>query len=179
MFNLLPNNLKDKIRSEYRLHFVIVAFLFIIFLQVTHLVFLFPSWLISLNKEKEVILQSEKSNRSSLDSQINLINSTIKSINTKLNVINSTLEYPKVVPLIDGILAQKTNDIHIKAIQYTSSKNTSVKINLTGVSATRESLVLFVKKLEESKLFNNVDLPISNFTKDKDIDFSINMTITP
>lgn len=179
MFNLLPNNLKDKIRSEYHLHFVIVVFLFIIFLQVTCLVFLFPSWLISLNKEKEVILQSEKSNRSSLDSQINLINSTIKSINTKLNVINSTLEYPKVVPLIDGILAQKTSSIYIKAIQYTSSKNTSGKINLAGVSATRESLVLFVKKLEESKLFSNVDLPISNFTKDKDIDFSINMTITP
>ncbi|MCX6702051.1 MAG: PilN domain-containing protein [Candidatus Zambryskibacteria bacterium] len=177
MFNLLPNNLKEKVRSEYYLHLIIFILLSILVVQVSFLIFLFPSWLISLDKEKEITLQAEKSNISSLDSEIDVINSTIKSINTKLNTINSTLEYPKVTPFVDSILSNKIKDIYINELVYTSLSKTTASITLDGVSATRESLVSFVKKLEETKLFKKVDLPISNFTKNANINFSINTTI--
>lgn len=177
MFNLLPDNLKEKIRSEYYLRLIVVVFVFVIGIQVSFLIFLFPSWLISMEKEKEIISQSEISGKSLQDSQIDLVNSAINTINAKLRVINTTLEYPRVVSLIDSILSQKTGSIHIDGITYISQGVTTGKMVIAGTSTTRESLVVFAKKLEESRLFSSVDLPISNFAKDKDIDFSISMTI--
>ena len=178
MFNSLPNYLKEKVRSEYHLRLFVVVLSFIILLQISFLIFLFPSWLISLYKENEVISQVKKSDKLSLDSEIEVINSTVESINTKLTTINSTLEYPKVIRLMDGILSKKTKDIYIKELAYTSLGETKARINLVGTGATRESLVFFVKKLEESRFFEKVDLPISNFTRDRNINFSINLTVS-
>ena len=79
---------------------------------------------------------------------------------------------------MDGLLSKKTKDIYIKELAYTSLGETKAKITLVGTGATRESLVFFVKKLEESKFFEKVDLPISNFTRDRDINFSINLTVS-
>ncbi|MFA5888900.1 MAG: PilN domain-containing protein [Candidatus Paceibacterota bacterium] len=177
MFNSLPYELKEKIRSEYHLRLLIVVFVSIICIQIFFLIILLPSWFISLNKEKEIILQTKKTDSLSLDSEISMINSKIKSVNARLNIINSTLEYPKATFFIDSILSKKTDNIYIKELMYTSLSNNTGKIVLAGISKTRESLVSFVKELEGLKLFENVDLPISNFTKDKDINFSINMTI--
>ena len=177
MFNLLPDNLKTKVRGVYRLHLVITVILLVLVLQISFLVFLFPSWLISVDKEKEILEQSAKSNKSSLDSQISMVNTTIKSINTKLTIFNTNLQYPKAVPFIDNIIAQKTNDIIIKKIEYSLSNQTAGQIIIAGMSANRDALVTYAKKLTDSKFFKRVDLPISNFTKVKDIDFSINMTL--
>ena len=177
MFNLLPNDLKQRIRSEYNLHLIVVALASVLFLQISFFIFLLPSWFISIAKEKDVVLQVATINKFLVDSKIEPIVSTIDMINTKLDTINSVLEYPKVTPFIDSIVSRKTKDILINEIFYTSSGKTTGVLSLSGNSSTRESLVLFVKKLEETKLFENVDLPISNFAKDKDIKFSINMTI--
>lgn len=177
MFNLLPDNLKNKVKSEYRLNFLIMILLFIIILQISSLIFLFPSWLISMNKENEIMTQAERVNKSLLDSKIININAKVDSINSTLKIINSTIEYPKFKPFIDSIIFQKIKDISISEFDYSSNNDITGKIILAGIATTREALVLFVSKLEQTKLFDKVDLPISNFTKNKDIDFSINMTI--
>lgn len=173
MFNLLPNNLKEKVRSEYNLRLLVTVFISILFIQISFLIFLSPTWFVSLNKEKEIVLQSEKANKSSLDLKVDTINSQIKLINKKLEIINSTLEYPAVVPVIDDILSRKTNSINIEELMYETSDKKLAKVTIRGTSDTRDSLVNFVKKLEESDILSEVDLPISNLTKDKNIDFSL------
>lgn len=178
MFNLLPNNLKEKVRSEYHLRLFVVVFVSILLLQISFLIFLSPTWFVSLNKEKEIVLQSEKASTSLTDSKVGTINSQIKSINKKLEIINSTLEYPKAVPVIDDILSRKTNSIKIEEFLYVTSDGKSAKITLKGMSDTRDSLVGFVKDLEESDILSEVDLPISNLTKDKNIDFSLSIKVS-
>jgi hypothetical protein len=177
MFNLLPDNLRKKIKFEYRLRLVVIVLVSIIITQIFFLIMLFPSWLISLGKEKEIALQTKNIDKLSTDSKVKEVNSTVQLINTRLEAINSVLEYPEITPLINGILSKKTSSIHIKEIAYISSNKTEGEVILAGTSSTRESLTSFVKKLEDSKLFNSVNLPISNFTKDKNLDFSISMAI--
>lgn len=177
MFNLLPNNLKEKVRSEYHLRLFVTIFIFIIIIQISFLIFLSPTWFMSLNKEQEIISQSERANKTLLDAKVETINKQIKSINEKLGIINSKLEYPKVIPVVDEILSRKTNSINIKELMYEMSDEKSAKIILKGTSDTRDSLVNFVKSLEESELLSEVDLPISNLTKDKNIEFSLLMKV--
>jgi len=66
MFNLLPQNLKQKIKSEYALRRMVVILSFVIFLQVSSIVFTLPLWFISGFKEKEAVLQKKYMDNSTL-----------------------------------------------------------------------------------------------------------------
>ena len=177
MFNLLPKNLKEKIKTEYKLRKITVILIFIICLQLSFLIFLTPSWLISFYKEKEVTSQSEEIKKHLSDSSLSEVIVTIRGINTKLNIINSVLKYPKIVPFINTILSKKTSSIKIDELAYILGQENTAEIIIGGTSLTREALVSFVKALEDSKSFNKVNLPISNLAKDKNISFSISLQI--
>jgi hypothetical protein len=179
MFNLLPDNLKSEIRAEYKLHKFILILTFIIFIQVSFLVFLFPSWLISLYRENEVSAQIEEINKSPVAINANSISSIIKSTNTKLKIINTALEYPRLIPYVDTIISKKTDNIHLIGIMFSTTAKDTATISIEGLSSTREALVSFVKNLESAGKFKKVDLPVSNLAKDKDIKFSMTLTVAP
>ncbi len=104
--------------------------------------------------------------------------SDIKSLNAKLSAMDSALKYPALVPFLNSILGQKSKSIVINNFVYTSKDESSASIILEGISGNREALTTFVKNLQSTELFKSVDLPISNFTKDKNLNFSISITIS-
>lgn len=177
MSNLLPDELKNKIKSEYRLRRFITILYFILFIQVVFIVFILPSWLTSFYREKDLILQSDKMNNSISVLSASSTKSIIKSVNQKVGVINATLEYKELVPVINTVLTNKSRYIKINQFAYKSNTASSSIMIIQGVSATRESLSDFIKGLEDTHSFKKIDSPISNFTKDRDIKFSITMTI--
>lgn len=179
MFNLLPENIKNKIRKEYFLRRVMVVFMFLIFIGAAFLIFLFPSWIVSVYKERGLSSQAESTNQSSLIAEMKEITSDVNKINAELKTIDESLEYKKIVPFINIILSKRARSIYINELTYTSDGPKKATIKLEGISSTRVSLLSFVKSLEETKSFKVVDLPISNFAKDRNINFSISLTIEP
>lgn len=177
MFNLLPENLRKKIVKEYKARLVVICILFIVLIQVSFLIFLFPSWLVSHYKEQNYSLQSDELNKTLSTLDISSTTSFIKSFNTKIGIINDSLEYPKYVPLIDEILSKKTNSIRLSGIHYSVNSSTSGSITLEGIGDTRESLVAFSESLKTVEHFKKVDLPISNLAKDKNIGFTISISV--
>ena len=177
MFNLLPDILKNKVKVAYHSRLFITILVFFIFIQISFLIFLFPSWLASIYKEKEMIAQREEQANSPLTKDANPIASVIKNTNDRLKILNTVMRYPEVLPLFNSIIENKTPSISITTIDYFSTSQSASSISISGVSSTRESLVSFSNKLKESKLFKLVDLPVSNFTKDKNIVFSMNLII--
>lgn len=177
MFNLLPVDIKESIAREYSHKRLLVILFFVVCVQATMLVFIFPTWLVSFYKEKEIIAESQKVNNNLNDSNVSPATTEIKSINSRLNVINTSLEYPKLLPFIDTVISKKTNSISINNFSYVPSASSSATLIVGGVSATRESLVSFVKSLEDTELFTKVDLPIGNLAKDKGIEFTISLKI--
>jgi len=176
MFNLLPDILKEELKAEYKRRRLIVALILFLFLELSFLVFIFPTWLISRSKEREISSDIELVNGTLTSKDASPITSVITGMNMKLNFIDSTMQYPGVLPFIDVILSNKILSIRINEIFYTLDDQSAATITLAGVSSTREALVSFVKKLEDSGSFQAVNLPVSNFRKDKNIDFSISMT---
>ena len=176
MFNLLPENLKKEIKSNYRFRLVAVALLLLIFLQFTTLIFMLPSWISSYYREKDEGSQEQKMNQSLSSADIASIDSQIKTINSRIKILNSALNYPHLIPYINLILGQKTNAIKLSTIDF-NLNSSNVTISLNGISDTRDSLLAFVKVLQATGQFKNVDLPISNFAKDKNINFSLNLII--
>ncbi|HEY4508810.1 MAG TPA: PilN domain-containing protein [Candidatus Paceibacterota bacterium] len=179
MFNLLPDNIKQKIKSEYRLRLLSVVLVSVLFLQVVSLFLLLPSWVLSLYKEKEAVAQKNFLDKSLLTLDTKSTSSVITDLNTKLNALSSSLSYPKILPLVNSIIANKSGEIRIKELSFDYTSENTANVVVKGVSSNRDSLVAFVKKIQDSNIFKNVNLPISNLAKDKNIDFSINMTVSP
>lgn len=176
MFNVLPNIFKKEIKSEYYFRRLIVIFIFIIFIQITFLVFIFPSWLSSFYQYKEVSAQMESQKSTVVSQNANNILQTIKTTNQNLDIINSSFSYSKFLPLIKNIISYKTSAITLTEFTYNNSTaTTTIPMSVSGMASTREDLVSFVKKLQDSGAFFDVVSPISNLAKDKDISFVINL----
>lgn len=173
MFNLLPESIKDKIKSEYSTRRVVVALFFVVAIQFSVLIFTFPSWVVSYTRESEVKQQTVKLNQSTLSSGANDIKQKIASINTKINTLSTSLDYPKLSPYVEYMLSKKTNSIKIYSFSYTSNNEKTAILTIRGTASTRESLVSFVESLKMDKKFSKVDLPVSDLAKSKDIDFSV------
>lgn len=175
MFNLLPESIRSDIKNEYKTRRLFVVLLFVISLQITLVIFVFPSW-INLNSK----ISDSKNRVNQLDNSKILNTSTdvkpiIKNINTELGIIDKSLDYPKLLPILDSILEQKSSSIKVSQFSYVSNSTSTAIINIKGVSATRESLVEFKRSLDGLKKFKGVNLPISNYAKDRDIEFSMDV----
>lgn len=177
MFNLLPENLKKAIVHEYKLRLVIVAMSFVVLVQVSFLVFLFPSWLSSYYKGEDFTIKSDEMSTSLSNHDVNSTTSYIKTLNSTLTLINDTLEYPKIIPILESLLKERTSNIRLSGISYVVNSVTSGVLTLNGVGDSRETLVSFSKRLAQIEGFKKVDLPLSNLAKDKNIEFSININI--
>ena len=176
MFNVLPNIFKKEIKSEYYFRRLIVIFIFIIFIQITFLVFIFPSWLFSFYQHEEVSAQMESQKSTVVSQNANNILQTIKTTNQNLDIINRSFSYSKFLPLIKNIISYKTSAITLTEFTYNNSAaTTTIPMSVSGVASTREDLVSFVKKIQDSGTFSDVVSPISNLTKDKNIIFVINL----
>jgi hypothetical protein len=177
MFNLIPDSLRATIRSEYRLRLSIVAIVFIVIAEVIFLVFILPSWMVSYYREQDAISDTQKVNDAESNTADAPVQPTIKALNIKMGIVDTALEYPKMMPFIDGVLSRKTSSILINQFLYTATTGKTGTLTIDGVSATRESLVSFQKTLVDSGLFKKIDLPISNFAKNKNIPFTLSTTI--
>jgi hypothetical protein len=177
MFNLLPENLRKTITTEYRLRLAILAIVMVVLVQISFLIFLFPSWLVSYYKERDFSVQSDELNKSLSTLDISSTTAFIKSFNTKIGIINDSLEYPKFVPMVDEVIAKKTSSIRISGIYYTVNSANAGTLTLEGLGDTRESLVSFSDSLKTIQHFKKVDLPISNLAKDKNISFIISINV--
>ncbi len=176
MFNLLPESLKQEIITDYKLRRFIIALVFLIFIEISFMIFMLPSFIISHSKEKELELRVQVIDKSSEALNINSIKTTIRSLNNDLNIIDRMSAYLEPVLLIDTVLSKKTNSIRITDISYTSVSTSTANLAIQGISSTRDTLVEFKKNLDESGFFKNIDLPISNLAKDRNINFSMTMT---
>ena len=176
MFNLLPDSFKEKIKTEYKLRLVTSVLIFVIFLQLSFIAFLSPSWVFSYYKEKEIISQIERARDTAVSPTSATARSVISGTNIKLNIINNSLQYIKFTSLLNAIISKKTSGIHINRTSYISQSSSQSTVLLSGLSQSREALVSFVKNLKDSGLFQSVLMPIGNLAKDHNLEFSISLS---
>jgi hypothetical protein len=131
----------------------------------------------SVNKEKDVMMRSEDMNKNLTNLNIASTTTNIKSINTQLTIIDNKLQYPDVISFINLVLSKRATSTTISDIVFTVNSAKKMSINLRGNSATRGSLSSFSKSLQTISEFKSVDVPLSSYTKDKDLSFSVDIKV--
>lgn len=174
MFNMLPQSEKQMIKREYLRRYVAVTLFFMFGLITFASITLVPSYIMSNVKEK--ILSGQ------IDAAKNTLSATEESQATK-DIRNITEEIRVLAP---GAMGVNNHDVFLSIV---TNKNVGIKITsmalvrgnaetavtVSGIASDRQTLLSFEKKLNENTLFSNVDLPISNLTKNKDISFTVKL----
>ncbi len=177
MFNVLPDILKKEIAAEYRFRLITTVCFFVLCIQIAIVVLLLPPWMFTFYKEKDAQGQISFLQQSPDSQNAEALKNVISSTNHKINIIHTTLVYPEIVPLLNNVLLYKNEKVRINNFHYTTDGAGKVSVVVGGIATTRESLVSFVKKLQDSGMYSSVDLPVSNLAKDKDIEFRMTLSI--
>lgn len=175
MFNLLPQEHQKDLRKEYSRRRFILAFGALFFIGTSALLTLFPSYLLSLQQEKEISLEDY------VDAEIwkedmDLLNENIKRIKSDVRIVLSGKEDVFAGDVFDTVLSQVSSGILIHNLQYEKNGKQGIKVVVAGVAETRDGLLVFAKSLEDTPLFTRVEVPVSTFTKEKNIEFSLTLT---
>lgn len=179
MANLLLPESQEKIRQEYRLRRAVIIFFLLAIVIVFAGVLLAPSLLLSSIKAKE----SEMRLALLRGGQTQNVEEEMKTIISRTNANAALLEGDaSPMPVIGGLtlylLNTKPEDIAITGLLYEKGKNNALdKVSLRGIAANREALLAYVTSLETNGYFAEAILPVSHFVQEKDILFTISLTI--
>jgi len=177
MFNLIPDSVKEKILKDY-LERRVVVWLFALFLvSLMTIIFLLPAYVHVFFEEKNIRADVEVVKNSLQLKKADDVVGTIKATNELLKALSPVKSQARTSEILEKALGAKNAAIHITDIEYMEAKTSSSTMLLKGIADKRESLREFVTKLESTEGFAKVELPVSNFAKDKNIDFSINITL--
>ena len=178
MINLLPVEEKKRIATEY--HFRIFTFYLYVagFCFLIGIIGVLPAYLLSSIKENLAEIKWENLKNLPQPKPNQETKNAVKDINFKVSKIEIT-EKAKFLVLenaFDKVLFDKMSDIKITSINYKKDEAGLKTISLQGIAPNRERLLLFRQMLEADKSFSKVELPISNFVKGANIDFSLDLT---
>lgn len=146
------------------------SFLFLILL-------IFPSYFLLSLKESSVEQHSSVQKKELSQKIDQKAIDDFKKLNSQLSVIEEARgkKFSVSQKVINEIVLQKMSDIKITQISYENDAKSGQKVNIRGLAPSRERLLLFRLALENNIAFKKVDLPISNFVKGSNIQFSISL----
>lgn len=179
MINLLPKDEKEKLEKEQKQRFWVLALslfsatLFLGFVMLWPAYFLagdfFDDGLDSTSLKPEDAISNEKIQNLPLEIKSKL--ALFRPNTAVLSPADYFFEIAENLPA--GVVV---NSISFRLSQNYKNKTGQV-ISISGLAASRELLISFAERLQKIKLFSEVEIPVSNLTKDKNLPFSINIFI--
>jgi hypothetical protein len=178
MLHLLTEEHRKKVVTEYRKRIIIVSLLGLLCVCATGAIFVLPTYFLSHGKYATVeaemkILDSELAIKEDSGSSERIKNATLSIEALKIFEKNKN---PSVV--LDNIVRGKPAGVQIKNFIFTPGEASAMTVDLAGRADTRKSLVQFDQKLKSNPVFDEVVIPLGNFAKEKNIDFSIKLIVS-
>lgn len=177
MFTLLPERDMQTVMREYRLRLITVAVIFLLIATVLAGTLLSPSFVLTGSREKIVAEKLDTVLATQKKLLVGDPDTLARDTKELIQLLSARTRVPTVSSLVDRALYHRTAGIRITAINTTVSDSSTVI--LSGIASTRQSLSSFVKKLEADGEFSAVSVPVSNFAKSTNLEFSLSITFKP
>jgi len=190
MFNLLPDEQKTAVTSEYRWRLGVVVLCALLVTLVIALVMLVPSFVYSrvtlsqLNDTLERVTREAESKGA--EEQADNLEMwqrrvlTLKPHNKPVGYVSESIAEVRELSgefiAITGVAFAQL-EAGAKQSETKTDNNPPERITVSGVAARRQSLFELKTRLENTAEFQDVELPISSFAQDTDIDFTLTLTL--
>ncbi len=174
MFKLLPEKQRIEVKREYFLRRMIVIICSIILVLVVALVGLLPSYLLSFINGHDVLERTRLSISDQSEEESQALSDWLDDLTLKLKVLDPKLDKVRPSVLIEKMLLEKTEGVHLTNIVW-AQKGTKVSLIIAGLSDDRQQLITFQNNLNLSERFSDVNSPVSNLASEIDLDFQITL----
>ena len=175
MINLIPKQAKKRLVVEYWARvFSTWGILWSVALLVGASV-IFPTFIL-ITSQVEVY---ETSAAEALAKVANFENVSVSLVeaNQQARLILDEQKLPVFSDYIALVKSLQGDDIQISSIGLSRKNDSLEPISLSGVATDRQALASFRDRLLADEQVSSVDLPISNLAQDKNISFSITVTL--
>ncbi|MEI8174824.1 MAG: hypothetical protein WCG28_02640 [bacterium] len=181
MINLIPKEEKKRIVRVF--HYKLIVLLLMVVGGSIFFAFIsiLPSYFVSLeiNNIIDVKLQEQKNEPiPSIDKETL---SVIKDLDGRLSLVENaeSNKFNISEKIINAIILKKIPNVKITSVYYENNSDNkqlqNKSVNIQGNATSREILLLFRQSLENTIAFKQVSLPISNFIKSSNIQFSLSL----
>jgi hypothetical protein len=177
MLHVLSESQKKKVIKEYKMRLVIVICWIIVFISLVGLACLLPSYLSAVGRVNIIKSENQIKERSvqvlkdqNFQDKIKLVNSSLEALKTSINILSPKEAYNK-------ILNSLPEGVYIDRYTYGLIDDNSASISISGVAPDRDKLIELQKKINSNPEFTSINIPITSFTRKKDLSFSFNFNL--
>lgn len=174
MINLIPPSARKKVLTEYWVRVLSVWLLVFSISGLIVSIFLLPVYVL-INSQIDTYVTSADEVSSKIV-EFDSLASTINSVNDKaqkLFSLKQTDQFSELIAIIDGMHGE---EILIEGLKFKRQGMNVNQLIIDGYANDRKSLASFRDKLTSLPNAKDVNLPITNLAKDKDINFSVTIT---
>ncbi|OHA46452.1 MAG: hypothetical protein A2541_00590 [Candidatus Taylorbacteria bacterium RIFOXYD2_FULL_36_9] len=179
MANLITQKQKKELSFDYLIRLVSVSLLLISLLGIFLLAYVIPYYLSLKEKDlkvaeqfKSVINSENKENIGESASRI--ISQTAEELRV-IELYSQNRPVPSIY--FNKIIVNKNSNIQLSKLSFNLSSTNQGQFLVSGVAKNREGLVSFIEDLKAKGGFTSVESPVSDFAKDKNISFTLNIKI--
>lgn len=183
MINLLPIREKKVVRNEYLARISVVSVFFFLATILIGGALLIPIIVSSSNKKTE--LQEKLALiKTNIAKDADRSAAAIKDFRSKIAVLNRKVGTDQTPSQIfEKIIFEKTlslggEGVRLNGLSYEKTPDrTGFFVRVNGTANDRKSLLNFVKSLQDDGGWKEVKVPVSDFAKGKDLEFSLEIMI--
>ena len=173
MINLLSQQSKKRVANQYFWRLGTVVALIIGVFLFLGTVLLIPSYFVASEKEQAEITRAAELQNSETFQENKELGVLVETTNEQLekfeDVQTFSVSETFIAPLLD-YAALDSVEIQLDNIRYRIEKD-EVTINLQGIAGARDDLLSFIETLKSDELFTDVNVPVSSFVQNTDINF--------
>ena len=172
---LIPFPDRKKLRHEYRIRVAIVLCFMLSVAGIIGSASLFPTFIRVQREDKDARVAADILKKNKDANGVTDIEKQLAEGNILLGVLASSLHRPMLSAAIADLVGTR-QQITITSVAMSRSQSTTTRsadVILQGKAPTRESLLSFKDRIEKGIPGSKVDLPISELSKSRDIQFSI------
>ncbi|MES3031494.1 MAG: hypothetical protein V4697_03735 [Patescibacteria group bacterium] len=183
LYTLLPDKEISALKREYRTRLFIVFLFFVscgIFLGILSLV---PAYILSYTQEEAALLEVQKFEKGRQDRGTDVVLAELASTTAVINRIKAHEDQTLFSNILTRVLIHKPSRVSLISFYMTKAPapeggvSPGTNVVVQGSALTRDSLVDFKKRLEGDVSISNIELPLSDLAKSKDIVFSVRFII--
>lgn len=178
MLHLLTDEHREKIVTEYRKRVAIVSLLGVFLVCVICAIFVLPTFFISHGKYSTVLVEQKVLDSELATKEEEGSSESIKNIVLSIEALRIFDKTKTPSSILNGVVSARPAGVQVRSLVFTPGEDLAMTIDLAGRADTRKSLVQFDQKLKANPLFEEVIIPLGNFAKEKNIDFSIKIIVS-
>lgn len=177
MINLIPPAAKRRVILEYWIRMVSVWMFMVCGIIIVTTLLLIPVYVLVHSKIEAYAVSATEALNSVAEYDIS--SSALISASVQANLLLQLSEQENFSDLITVLENSKNAGVSIKSFSFTRTPEGLAPVDITGDAKTRQDLADFREALLKNEAVEKVFLPISNLAEDRNIDFTISVTMKP